>query len=93
MPSVRPNQLSRLALKSGHEGFELPVDGGRSKKLSVETCSESNLMSRQDPVLILKNLNGQAFYGEIRCARTGKMWKGDYGLSFTIALFLHAEIA
>lgn len=72
MPFMWPNHPSRLVLKSGHEGFELPVAGVRSGKQSVEICSESNLMSRQDPVLILKNLNGQASYGDVRCTRSGQ---------------------
>lgn len=70
---MRPNQLSRHMLKSRHEGFELPVDGVRGEKLRVETCSESNSMSRQDPVMVPEHLKGQASYGEIRCALSRQM--------------------
>ena len=50
------------------EGFDLPVDGLKSGKLSVETCSDSNSMSRQDPEMVFETRRGQASYGETRCA-------------------------
>lgn len=55
-PTIMPCTETR------HEGFKLAVNDVRSGKLSVETCSESNSMSRQDPLMVPENLRGQASY-------------------------------
>jgi hypothetical protein len=68
LPVMRSNQSSLHILESRHEGFELPVDGVKSGKLTVETLFESNSMSRHDSEMVLENLRGQASNGETRRA-------------------------